>query len=59
MCFLVFLMCALFRFNLCTVSFLPKLRLLDNDLAAVMKAAEDFDWNRIAFVLEAPSYHFF
>jgi hypothetical protein len=29
-------------------------RLLDTDLAAVMKSADpDFDWQRIAFVLEA------
>ena len=30
-----------------------QLRLLDKDLGAVMKAAEDFDYQRIAFVLEA------
>jgi hypothetical protein len=28
-------------------------RLLDADLTAVLKAAENFDWERISFVLEA------
>ena len=29
------------------------LRSLDGDLACVIKAAEDFDWERISFILEA------
>ena len=28
-------------------------RSLDGDLGAVLKAAEEFDWNRIPFILEA------
>jgi hypothetical protein len=30
-----------------------QLRLLDKDLGSVMKAGEEFDYQRIAFVLEA------
>ena len=28
------------------------LRHLDSDLATVMKSAEEFDWNRVSFILE-------
>lgn len=31
-----------------------QLRLLDQDLATVLKAGEEFQWDRINFVLEAP-----
>ena len=30
----------------------PQPRLLDQDLGAIMKAGEDFEWQRIAFILE-------
>ena len=35
------------------------LRLLDADLSAVMKSGEDFNWERISFVLEAGHPIFF
>ena len=30
----------------------PQPRLLDQDLGAIMKAGEEFEWQRIAFILE-------
>ncbi len=39
--------------NLWPTSYQLDLRLLDNDLGSVMKAGEEFQWERINFVLEA------
>lgn len=50
--FLFFQFFYLFLNRIFSIVYPLQARLLDNDLGAVVKAGESFDWQRINFVLE-------